>query len=275
MIALISSIALLCSAAHLPASNGFSPAATTTSSTTTTSTNSKGSRSFSVGPLYATESEIPTRRRVLLSRDGPYFDVNKKSGRIEFGSTANLVTTLNHDRPDFDLIADWLSDERGLALSIWDESMLREVEPSIYQLQTMNLQFVTIQLAPTVDMKMQTRYIKDDPKQPIFLLQSVGFDPNIQLLPGITMSAEELGIVIDVSGELRPTKDGTGVTGKISFATCGNLPPPLRLVPDSALKAATDGINKVIVDFAVQNFGKGARKNYDEFRGSRQNSHED
>lgn len=218
-----------------------------------------------------TSSKAPSRRKILLSRNGPYFNLDRGSGAIEFGATAKLVTQLENDsdNPSYDLIAEWLSDERGIALSIWDERMMKETKPSIYQLQTMKLRFVTIELAPTVDMKMQTRYVQDDPKQPVFLLQSVGFDPNIQLLPGISVSAEDLGIVIEVSGELRPTQDGTGVSGRIAFQTSGRLPPPLRILPARALQAATDSINQVIVNFAIQSFEKGATAKYNEFRETR------
>jgi len=219
----------------------------------------------STSPQKNSSPEAPTRRRILLSRDGPYFHLDRATGAIEFGATAKLITKLDAN-PNPDLIADWLSDERGLALSIWDESMMTEIRKSVYQLQTMKLQFVTIQLAPTVDMRMETRFAKNDPKQPVFLLQSVGFDPNIQLLPGLSMSAEDLGIEIEVSGELRPTKDGMGVSGRIAFQTSGILPPPMRILPASALQAATDSINQLIVNQAIQSFEKGATTKYNEFR---------
>lgn len=219
--------------------------------------------------LGASSSAPPSRRKILLSRDGPHFEMNRISGTIEFGATIKLITVLDQE-PNPEIIAEWLADERALALSIWDETMMTEIRDSVYQLQTMKLQFVTIQLAPTVDMKMQTRYVKDDPKQPVFLLQSIGFDPNIQLLPGISMSAEDLGIEIEVSGELRPAKDGKGVSGRIAFQTSGILPPPLRIIPEGALSAATESINKIIVNQAVKSFEKGATEKYNAFRQSKQ-----
>lgn len=219
----------------------------------------------------ASSSKPPSRRKILLSRDGPHFQLDKRSGAIEFGATVKLTTTLveEKDGPSYDLIAEWLSDERALALSIWDEDLMKEIEPSIYQLQTMKLKFVTIELVPTVDMKMQTRFSNNDKTKPVFLLQSIAFDPNIQLLPGLSVSAEDLGIVIEVSGELRPTKDGTGVSGRIAFQTSGMLPLPLRILPDRALQAATDSINNIIVNFAIQSFEKGSTSKYKEFRESR------
>lgn len=210
-----------------------------------------------------------SRRKELLSRNGPYFKLNRFKGSVEFGSSAKLVTVLNRgsnqDKTEnLENISEWLSDGRGLALSIWDESLMKELNNNLYRLQTMKLQFVTIQLSPSVDMKMWTR--KDGNNGiPTFSLQSVGFDPNIQLLPGVGVSASSLGIQIDVDGELKPTLDGKGVEGKISFATQGLLPPPMRLLPEPALKIASDTINETIVKFAIQSFEMGATKKYQEF----------
>ena len=55
----------------------------------------------------------------------------------------------------------------------------------------MTLMFVTIQLSPHVDVKMYSERGK-------FNLESVAFDPNIQILPGVGVSADSLGILIDV-----------------------------------------------------------------------------
>lgn len=213
------------------------------------------------------------RRAELLSRNGPFFKLNRFKGSVEFGSSAKLVTVLNsganQDKTeDLKQISEWLEDGRGLALSIWDDSLIEELNDNLYRLQTMKLQFVTIQLSPSVDMRMWTD--SDSDTMPVFSLQSVGFDPNIQLLPGVGISAASLGIQIEVDGELRPTLDGRGVQGKISFATQGNLPPPLRLLPEPALKLASDTINETIVQFAINSFETGARKKYEEFIKMRQ-----
>jgi hypothetical protein len=204
------------------------------------------------------------RRSELLSRDGAFFKLDRFKGAVEFGSAAQLVTQLDTE-PNPDGIAEWLSDGRGLALSIWDETMMKDLGNSVYQLRTMKLQFVTIQLSPTVDVQMWTRPPDDNTKTPVFSLQSVSFEPNIQLLPGVGISAASLGIQIDVAGELRPSKDGRGVTGSLSFATKGILPPPMRLLPEGALKLASNTINDTIVQFAVQSFQKGATLKYKEF----------
>jgi Protein of unknown function (DUF1997) len=204
------------------------------------------------------------RRKELLARKGPFFKLNRFQGAVEFGSSANLVTNLD-PQPNRAGISEWLSDGRGLALSIWDEKMMKDLGNSLYRLQTMKLQFVTIQLAPSVDVQMWT---SPDPTtgEPVFSLQSVDFDPNIQLLPGVGLKASTLGIQIDVVGELRSSPDGRGVTGSISFATTGNLPPPLRVLPEGPLKMASDAINDTVVSFAVASFQKGAIRKYREFR---------
>ncbi|KAL3930093.1 MAG: hypothetical protein SGARI_004580 [Bacillariaceae sp.] len=110
----------------------------------------------------------------------------------------------------------------------------------------MPLQFVTLQLQPAVD--------------------SLGFEPNLQILPGMSVTAESLGLQLEVVGDLRPTVDGKGVTGKICFQSKGALPPPLRLVPESALKLAANSINDTVVKFAISSFQKGARQKYAEYK---------
>ncbi|CAJ1965784.1 unnamed protein product [Cylindrotheca closterium] len=225
--------------------------------------------------MEASSPDRESRRKELLSRNGPYFKLNRFQGAVEFGSSAKLVTVLNtqssgsngqdNKKENLEQISEWLSDGRGLAVSIWDESLMTELNNNLYRLQTMKLQFVTIQLAPSVDMKMWTQKDGGNNNMPTFSLQSVGFDPNIQLLPGVGISASSLGIQIDVDGELKPTLDGKGVEGKISFATQGILPPPMRMLPEPALKMASDSINETIVKFAIRSFEQGARKKYQEF----------
>merc|ERR1712127_560786 len=119
--------------------------------------------------------------------------------------------------------------------------------------------FVTIQLSPHVDLKMWTD------EKGTFNLESVGFDPNIQILPGVGVSADSLAILIDVVGELYPSKDGRAVEGKIGFVTSGELSPPMRLIPQAALKASLGTINKTITNFAVSSFQSGARTEFRQF----------
>lgn len=224
--------------------------------------NTKSQRTNSLQLSYASKS-----RDTILKRNGAHFKLNRFSGKVEFGSTANLVTKF--DNADPESISDWLSDERRVALSIWDEKLIKELGKSTYQLQLMTLQFVTIQLAPSVDTRM---WIDKDSTDglPVFKLQSIDFDPNIELLPGLNIPAESLGIQIEVVGELKPSSDGRGVEGKIGFVSGGDLPPPMRLLPESMLKSASDVICKTVSDFAISSFQKGARAKYQEFLLTRQ-----
>jgi Protein of unknown function (DUF1997) len=223
------------------------------------------SRSSRRHVLLHASSTTPSRRKILLSRNDPHFQWDRQTGDVEFGATAKLTTRLaTKEQPE--LIREWLANDRAVALSIWDERLMEELRPSIYRLRVMPLQFVTIQLAPSVDMKMQTRYAENS-HQPVFLLQSVGFDPHVQWLSGNTA---ELGIVIEVSGELRASPDGTGVAGRIAFETRGILPAPMRILPEPALKAAAYAINQLVVNFAVDCFEKGATTKYREFVNSKQ-----
>jgi hypothetical protein len=137
---------------------------------------------------------------------------------------------------------------------------------SVYELKLMKLQFVTILLQPTVETRMWVR--ENNNGMPMFFLQSVGFDPNLQVLPGVGLDAKSLGIVIEVVGQLAPTADGKGVEGKIAYQTSGKLPPALRVLPESALKGAADLISNTVIQFVSQSFQKGAIDNYQKFRDS-------
>jgi len=244
-----------------PSTHFDSGVLTRRSTTTTTSLNA-----FKLTPQQA------TRRRELLSRSGNFFQLDSFRGKVEFGATADLVTALNPTRPNLEAVKEWLSDERQVALSIWDEKLIKEKGNQIFQLQLITMQFVTIQLNPSVDVKMWTDV--DANGLPIFQLQSVAFDPKIQLLPGVGVSAESLGIKIEVAGYLRPTPDGKSVQGKITFVTSGNLPPPMRVLPPPILKGASDTINNTITKFAIDSFRRGAIKQYREFMVKRQQRQE-
>ncbi|KAL3806950.1 hypothetical protein ACHAXA_002234 [Cyclostephanos tholiformis] len=219
------------------------------------------SRPFLNSASWATPSKRKSwtarERDAILGRDGEYFKLDRVKGRIEFGSCSRIQTNL--DGSDEASVRQWLADDKQIAMSIWDPKLIREVKPKVYRLKLMTLMFVTIQLSPHVDVRMWTD------ERGIFNLESVAFDPNIQLLPGIGVSADSLGISIDVVGELYPSKDGRGVDGKIGFVTSGELPPPMRLLPEPALKSSLSTINRTISNFAVGSFQSGARTKFQQF----------
>ena len=197
-------------------------------------------------------------RQTILSRNGEHFKLDRMRGNIEFGSSSRIQTIL--DGADEAAVRRWLSDDRQIAMSIWDPKLIKEVEPKVYRLKLMTLMFVTIQLSPHVDVRMF-----EEGQGSLFKLESVAFDPNIQILPGVGVSADQLGIIIDVVGELYPSRDGKGVDGKIGFVTKGELPPPMRLLPEQALKSSLSTINRTITNFAISNFQRGARDKFREF----------
>jgi len=210
--------------------------------------------------LFATTKQKKWTKREkdnILNRNGEYFKLNRMNGAISFGSSSGIKTTL--DGADEASITRWLSNDDQIANSIWDPKLIQNIEPKVYRLKLMTLMFVTIQLSPHVDVKMYTD------ERGIFNLESVAFDPNIQILPGVGVSADSLGILIDVVGELYPSSDGKAVDGKIGFVTSGELPPPMRLLPEPVLKNSLSTINRTITKFAIDSFQKGARAKYNEF----------
>jgi hypothetical protein len=206
-------------------------------------------------------------RCTVLDRNGEYFSLDRFTGKIQFGSSSSIRTPL--DDASLPLVEKWLGNDKAIAMSIWDEKLIQEIEPQVYRLKLMTLMFVTIQLSPHVDVRMWTDANNSNNNtggsKVIFKLESVGFDPNIQILPGIGVSADQLGILIDVVGELYPSKDGRSVEGKIGFVTSGELPPPMRLLPEQALKGSLSTINKTITNFAVKSFKDGARRKFAQF----------
>ena len=256
-------------------------AATLTGGTTATFTGS-ATRSPSKLLHYATtpstslpassSSDILQRRKVLLSRTGPYFRVDSSSGDVEFGATVNLMTKLDDESvANSAIVAEWLSDEKRVAKAIWEESLLFSKGNSVYELQLMTLQFVTLQLQPSVTIKMWSS-VRPTDGSPVFYLQSVGFEPNLSLLGGGLgkVDAKTLGLEIDVVGQLAPSSsDLGGVKGKITFSTRGVLPIPLRILPEGILQAASDRICQTVADFAIASFQTGARDSYQEFKMSR------
>ena len=161
-------------------------------------------------------------------------------------------------------IKQWLSDERKVASGIWDKNLMKNLGNNMYRLELVTLQFLTIQLAPSIDVLMWT---ENDPVDgdPVFKLESVSYDPNVQVLPGVGLDAKKLDIHIDVVGELRIDSKGTGLSGEIGFVSSGSLLPPMRLLPEPAVKAATGVINKTVANFAVRSFEKGAKEEYAKF----------
>ena len=215
------------------------------------------------------------RRQKILdppnkSRDGHNFKLDRFRGTISFGYTADLVTQLpmpskNANVSNKDLINDWLSDAERIAFAIWDENLIKELKKQYYRLQLITLKFVTIELSPFVDVLMWSEKEPNNNNDIAFFLESMDFNPNVSILPGLQFNADSLGIQIDVAGELRVSSDGKGITGKIGFTTSGELPPPLRILPESALKTAASVINKQIADFAVRSFQKGAIKEFKKY----------
>ena len=236
------------------------------SSTTTTATATR-----LCGAIQQTPDQ-KARRKELLKRDGSHFQLDRFGGMVEFGAAVNLVTELEDTDINQQIIETWLAEDdgKGLALSIWEEDLLTDQGNGVFRLQTMPLQFVTLQLQPAVDVQMWTQPSGKNKAgrllPPIFKMQSLGFEPNLEILPGMSITAESLGLILEVVGDLRPTVDGKGVTGKICFQSKGVLPHPLRLVPESALKLAADTINDTVVQFAIASFQNGAKQKYAEHK---------
>jgi len=214
---------------------------------------------LSFSKLHATSDKI--KRAKILNRRGQHFI--QRQGKVEFGYTTKLDTDLKDG--DSDTITKWLNDEEKVASGIWDKNLMQSLGGNLYRLKLITLQFLTIQLAPSIDVLMWTEKNSSDGK-PIFKIESIGYDPNVQVMPGVGVDAKALGIQIDVVGELRLDSKGTGLSGEIGFVSSGNLLPPMRLVPEAAIKGAAGIINRTVANFAVQSFEKGAKEEFAKFK---------
>lgn len=223
----------------------------------------------------------------MLSRNGPYFALDRSTGKIEFGATANLVTPLPVDATNdvnYCSIDDWLIQpnvSRDIVYSIWDPKLVTEIDKNTFQLQIMTLRFVTITLRPTVNVRMETIQPStaasgSNSNKPQFIVQSINFNPNLQLVPGMNFNAQSMGIVIEVVGLLQSSSSSSGssssnnnLVGTITFTTSGLLPLPLRIVPSNVLKATSNTINTTIMNVVVSNFQKSITQNYEQYRNNK------
>ena len=231
-------------------------------------------RHFSILLKSSSSPSFEAKRANILNRGESFFELDKTDGTIEFGSTARLVTTLEKNPAAKSVISKWLSKEDRVAASIWDPNLIQSHGDKRYTLEVQSVKFVTISLAPKVTVSMWTeRRNSHEEDDILFRIESISFDPNIQLLllPGMpststTITAQDLGIHIEVVGELGVSKEGTGLSGTIGFKTQGTLPKLMRVLPESILQNAVDGINKQIVNFAISNFQRGATMEYSKYR---------
>ena len=131
----------------LPNTSTFFPSASSTGYLFSTARHAKS-------PSRRTKPWTDRERDAIINRNGEYFKLDRMRGDIQFGSCSRISTSLQG--ADASSIQRWLSNDKAVAMSIWDEKLIQEVEPQVYRLKLMTLMFVTIQLAPHVDVRMWT-----------------------------------------------------------------------------------------------------------------------
>ena len=224
-------------------------------------TGSNNGRDVSHKTILQARRQQPRRGILDNNKDGDIFKLKPFSGNIEFGNAGSSTIRLSDDNQQ-EALSQWLQDTRQVALSIWDGDLIQDLGDNVFRLELMSLQLVTIELKPSVDVKMWT---EEDGETTIFKMQSVGFDPNIKTLPFVGISPDSLLLQVEVEGVLSPTEDGNGLTGRIGFLCTGVLPPPMRMVPEPILKAAITTINRTVSAFAMYGFQQGVKTNFRKF----------
>jgi hypothetical protein len=66
---------------------------------------------------------------------------------------------------------------------IWDPTKILPLGNDTCRLSVVKLEFIIFTVQPTVDMFMRTEYANNDIEKPIFMIESIKFDPNVQILP--------------------------------------------------------------------------------------------
>jgi len=214
-------------------------------------------------------------REKIMNRKGQYFLLDKIQNRIEFGLTTELITKLT-PKASRRVVEKFIGDESRVASMLWDPKLMKKIDKQTYRLQLKPLSFLTLSLSPSVDVIMwvedkmlhvssSNETLSESDKTPVFYLESIGFDPNIKILPGVGITPRSLNINIETVGSLQVTQDGEGLQGKIGFVTTGKLPGPFLLLPDQALKRASELISNTVKLFIVRTFEKSVINEFSNF----------
>jgi len=227
-------------------------------------------------PIRSRVNKVSSKsREKIMNRKGQYFLLDKIQNRIEFGLTTELITKLT-PKASRRVVEKFIGDESRVASMLWDPKLMKKIDKQTYRLQLKPLSFLTLSLSPSVDVIMwvedkmlhvssSNETLSESDKTPVFYLESIGFDPNIKILPGVGITPRSLNINIETVGSLQVTQDGEGLQGKIGFVTTGKLPGPFLLLPDQALKRASELISNTVKLFIVRTFEKSVINEFSNF----------
>jgi hypothetical protein len=143
-----------------------------------------------------------------------------------------------------------------------DEELVDRTGRDVFRLTTKPMQFVTLNLQPSIDVKVSTG-------GEALVVESLAHSMNgMEQLLGQRFADS---LKIDVKGKLRAvavTGTGTGLTktklvGDVQFFTSGQLPLLFSLTPRPVLEGAAVAINRRIMSYAKGKFVQNLARDFD------------
>ena len=121
-------------------------------------------------------------------------------------------------------IEHYLRQPQRLIQAITDPSRIQQLNPSHFRLQLLPLQFMMLRLEPTVDLEVWTQ------AEGTLHLRSLNCE-----IRGAQFLPQSFGL--ELAGTLSPHRRGstTELQGKADLKIQVDVPPPLKLLPDSVL----------------------------------------
>lgn len=216
--------------------------------------------------LEALNTRLHHRRRNRIRKDdghlhmaGSFISTNfkRQGNRINFGATLQIQEVLKGvDPKGLEL---YLKDPRNMMAAAWPRDLIEPLGNDEYRLNQEPLNFANLlQIEYSVDVRTVERASGG------IEMESTRIRSTASLGGGVR---QEVPIDLTLTGVLQPLKpvsQGQGVLlqGDVKFATSGQLIGPLLFAPTPVLQAATDTVNRGILEYARREFVRGVRKGY-------------
>ena len=181
--------------------------------------------------------------------------------RIAFGSRLDIGARLKDTDPA--ALAVFLRDPTQIICASWPrERTMALPGAGDFRLVQLPISFAG---AATIDFHVDV-HLDVDPRDGRVTLRSYAVDTSVSLRGG---SKTKVIVDLELQGELRPiaaasrTTEEAEIAGFVAYETSGSLQGPLVLLPDAALRAATEAINHTVLLFARRDFVRGIKRNFD------------
>ena len=194
--------------------------------------------------------------RLLSRRVGEFTDFRGR--RVSFGSVQKVSVPLAGASTAE--LQEYLTPDT-VATAMWDPRRVKRLDDDgRYQLRMERLSFVMLE----IDTAVSVRVAKDGETGDI-TLTSEDFSLEAKS-PAGRLNTAQLGIKVNVAGQLQILNGGTAVGGKVGFETEGDLPPLMLFTPQPVVAAAMGGMNRAVMGLVVGEFERGFRNDFAAWR---------